>query len=188
MKTAEERFNDAMLGRFVETVKWVNELFNGKVTFCGSFGLVLNGKLKRPLKDLDVITEENYYGQPGKLPDPVHETFFGLHSTNDWGNSGQYWVNGNKVYCFKIEHAVHNVVVDVLYTGLPTDYDIVDFYGIKIRVEKPDAAIVAKIQYAQSPQLEYREKHESDLKAMGIDVSEFKKKTTTGFDNDDIPY
>jgi hypothetical protein len=46
----------------IDAVKWVNHQFEGQLMFGGSFSLVLNGKLRRYIGDIDIITFENHYG------------------------------------------------------------------------------------------------------------------------------
>jgi hypothetical protein len=94
MNVFERRLHDASMGNLIETVKWVHGVFEGRVTFCGSFGLILNGLISRPIKDLDIITDDNYYGQPNLLNDEVRASFLGRPDTLDtgvheWGNSGE---------------------------------------------------------------------------------------------------
>lgn len=160
----------------INSVHWANKHFpSGRVVFCGSFGLALNGLLDREIKDIDLLTEKNYYME--------------WNMEGREGNSGQFWVptaNKNRqilVKCFKLQ-SPDKITIDILHrTGdkeFEVEYTEVDFYGEKIFVETPQGAITAKQRYLQSDQLQYKDKHIADLreiesnlvlKAVPIEVS-----------------
>lgn len=155
----------------INSVHWANKYFpEGRIVFCGSFGLALNGLLNREIKDVDLLTEKNYYME------------YGMDGRE--GNSGEFWMptdNKNRqvlVKCFKLK-SPDNIVIDVLHrlnskrkeeNGFEVEYTEVDFYGEKILVETPQGAITAKKRYLQSDQLQYRDKHIADLEEIEINM------------------
>lgn len=142
----------------IEAALWIHNFFkqhDEEITFCGSFGLVFNGYLKRDVSDIDILTNTNFYG---------NFQFFGeLHQ--GVGNSGRFFVGGQEVFSTKLL-LPNRVIVDCLWKQAPIDFRIHKFNGIELQIENPIAAIEAKKQYLASPQLQLRGKHEADLKFM----------------------
>ena len=142
---------------FIDAVHKVNEKYKGNVVFCGSFGLVLNGLLDRPIKDIDVLTFENYFVSPER----------------ELGNSGVFDVGNIEVLCFK-EH-INNITIDTLYRNDSENikYSNIDFYNISIKVELPQSAILFKKQYIESNKDKSNfntEKHLKDLEDIKINL------------------
>jgi hypothetical protein len=141
----------------IDSVLWVNILFRGKVTFCGSLGLVLNGKLDRPIHDIDCITEEDLYGhfynEIGK---------YGMYTSN----SEKFELNGVEVKVFKII-SPWGVNVDVMFRHDGVEWERVFLESTSIKVEKPEVAIQVKKDYLKivnrTPNPEAVKKHTADL-------------------------
>ncbi len=134
------------------------------IIFCGSFGLVLNGLLHREVKDLDIITQKNYYGTGD---------FFGEYLVDiECGRSERFMVGKNRVVSFKL--LIDGISIDVLYNldENPT-YNVKCFDGLYINVEEPESAIKAKKGYLQNDRSVYSAiKHLKDLIYLGIDKYE----------------
>jgi len=150
-----------------EEIKSVVRLFESNYTdivYCGSFGLVMNGLLKRPVKDLDIITKENYYGT-GK--------FFGEYLIDiSSGRSEKFMVGKNRVVSFRLK--INDVYVDVLYNlDEKPNYSIKCLDGMYINVEDPESAIRAKKGYIEHDRSVHSIiKHLKDLIYIGIDKNE----------------
>lgn len=134
----------------IKGVHWLNKEFEGRIVFCGSFGLKLNNYIDRIVNDLDVFTEVMIYG----TKEAVYT--YGRES------SGRFQVNGEEVY--RVAGSTPNgVPVDYLWKNVPLEYDVVNFHGVDIKVEKPIHAINAKEQYIKSNETGNRDKHIQDL-------------------------
>lgn len=142
----------------VNTVLWVNTLFKGKVTFCGSFGLVLNGKLDRPIHDIDCITDVDYYGKSGY--DEIFQ--YGVCSSG----SEKFYVEGVLVKVFKI-YSPSGMGIDVMFRADGVKSEKRFFEYAEIKVERPESAIHIKENYLKilgsDPNPESYKKHSSDL-------------------------
>lgn len=176
----------------IDTVLCVNTLFRGKVVFCGSFGLVLNGKLDRPIHDIDCITDDCLYG-----------SFFELIGKYGLGtsNSEKFVVDGVPVCVFKLT-SPNGMGVDVMYRphGCKEGKKIWFHEGINpgadIRVEKPESAIEIKKNYLKianrTPNPEAAAKHMADLQFIGDQELHQKlyktEQETLDIDQDELPY
>ena len=157
----------------IDAVLWVNTLFRGWVTFCGSLGLVMNGKLARPVHDVDCITDHCWYGaffeQIGQ---------YGL----DTSNSEKFTVNGVLVCVFKLI-APNGINVDVMYRqdGCKGRANWITMNGrsAMVRIEDPESAIEIKRNYLKiadrTPNPESVAKHTADLEY--IDALENRKRS-----------
>ena len=125
-----------------------------EVVFCGSLGLVLNDKLHREVKDIDILVNENYYKMGG---------FFGELRTSEVSESHKFMVGKDTVLSFKLVFPVFDkkIKVDVLYnaTSEPIKYSLINLHDLGIKVEKPESAIGAKLGY-----IEHDLSHDSILK------------------------
>ena len=171
----------------LDAVLWVNTLFRGKVTFCGSFGLVAHGILHRPIHDIDCITDDNLYG--------VFYELIGQYGIGT-SNSEKFQVDGIWVLCFKLT-APNGINVDVMYRadGCKSQtawvHKLNDQYG-EIKIEKPESAIEIKRNYlnlaGRTPNTESAEKHKADLEYIDVwdkENQKFKKKKKSYDWNDD---
>lgn len=135
--------------QIIAAVKEIHQKLEGRCIFCGSFALKFHGLLDRLVKDLDVITED---------------TFYGTQASQDIlrsDSSGTFQLNGVFVNC---NHGSANgIKVDYFYRHDQTKFNVVEFYGIDIKVEIPLHAIEAKEQYLASPTTQNKEKHRQDL-------------------------
>lgn len=155
--------NAYLTEKIIDTILWVNTLFRGKVTICGSTGLVINDLLHRPIHDVDCITDENYYG-----------TFFEQIGQYGLGtsNSEKFTVKGVLVCCFKLI-SPNGITVDVMYRADGTkssnkmvySRDSRDTWG-DVKVEDPDSCLEIKRNYlnlTRTPNPESYAKHKADL-------------------------
>lgn len=128
------------------TVLWLNTVFKGKVTFCGSLGLKLNGKLTRKVHDIDCITDKDHYGiDPQKwLPKNIKDAFEVYQ-----GNSAKFKVNGVLVKCFKMT-SPQGIHVDVMYRPDGVKSTNHELNGKIIKVEVPESAIAVKKYYLKN--------------------------------------
>ncbi len=121
------------------------------VIFCGSFGLVYNGLLKRKVNDIDILVKEDYFHNNEFYPtlrinsDPSSETF----KMND-----DEWIDA-----FKVEFPIFDEFykVDVLYNKknyINSEFDTVNIDGIAVKIEKPKGAMQAKLRYLQNDKSE----------------------------------
>jgi len=113
------------------------------VVFCGSLGLVLNDKLHREVKDIDVLVTVNYHLEGG-----FYNSFRIGNST-----SHKFMVGKDEVLCFKLEFPIldKKIGIDVLYNkNVKPEFKIFDFFETKINVETPESAIKAKLLYIQN--------------------------------------
>lgn len=147
-----------------DTIKMIASV-HPNVVFCGSLGLVLRGLLKRNVKDIDILTLEDYYS---KNQDKFFFDFRSIKNTH----SQKFMVGGNEVKCFSLK--MNNVKVDVLHnTKTSPTYDIFDFDTVKIRVERPESAINAKKKYVVGDNSQVSVyKHLRDLILLGVDRQE----------------
>lgn len=144
----------------IDAVLWVNTLFRGKVTICGSTGLVINDLLHRPIHDVDCITDENWYGS---FFEAIGQ--YGLGTSN----SEKFEVNGVLVCCFKLV-APNGVTVDVMYRadGTKSTSKMIfsgDTWG-DVRVEDPGSCLEIKRNYlnlTRTPNPESYAKHKADI-------------------------
>lgn len=161
MKDYIDQPNQYLTQKIIDAIFWVNTLFRGKVTFCGSVGLVINNYLHRPIHDIDCITEENWYG-----------AFFegiGQYGLNT-SNSEKFEVNGVQVCVFKLL-APNGVTVDVMYRQDGCKSREVYLYDSKVagsvKVEVPESAMFIKRNYldrvGKAPSSEAAAKHQADL-------------------------
>jgi len=152
----------------VKLIHGLNKVFNGRIVFCGSFGLVYNNKLDREIGDIDAITFDNYYGGD----ENVVRWQNGINGfTRIPGESGSFSMDDRTVLCFRLEHDNKSMLpTDIMYVmgNYMPKYTEVDFHGTMIKIENPDGAIFAKKQYIDSPQLENRDKHKTDIEKIGI--------------------
>lgn len=148
----------------IEAVLWVNTLLRGKVTFCGSFGLVANDLLHRPIHDIDCISDDDLYGH---FFEEIGQ--YGISSSG----SAKFTLNGVLVKCFKL--VAHNGVhIDVMYRedGCKSERVLIDggghYCGGELRIEVPESAINVKRNYLnlgdRVPNPESFAKHTADLK------------------------
>lgn len=160
-------------------MKYINDNIVGAVkmiaavhpetVFCGSLGLVINGKLERNVKDIDVITDEDHYRENNFFP---HDRAKVIYHPNDEKPSHHFLVGKDTVSCFKLN--LNGVKVDVLYNEkIKPEYTIVDFDGMKIRVENPESAIkVKKLYVTNDKAITGVMKHLKDLILMDVDKDE----------------
>lgn len=124
--------------KIILTVLWVNKIFNGKVTFCGSFGLKLNGKIHREVHDVDCITDECYYGKnpieyfPAKIYNREN-FFYNVYK----GESAEFFVDGVLVKIFKLI-SPQGIHVDVMFRPDVTFSSLAQIKNTIIKVEKPE--------------------------------------------------
>lgn len=159
----------------VDAVKWVHNTFDGKVIFCGSFGLVLNGKLKRFVHDIDAFSEVDYLSDTTLWGKIKNGTYLGRIG------SGNFEMDNEPVSTIKFLVPNTIVTVDFFHRKTLPEYDIIEFDGLQIKVEKAQGAIDAKRQYVKSAQNGNRQKHIDDLNFMGVNDIEIDK-------NDDLPF
>jgi hypothetical protein len=142
--------NSKFTQEFINVVHKINDDYEGKVVFCGSFGLVLNGLLDREVHDIDVLTFENHYLTNNNKND------------RELGGSGKFMVGGKEVLRFK--RNVNGYDIDVLYKDDELKYSEQNFYNKIIKVEQPMQAVIAKKQYLESNANHVnKEKHLHDL-------------------------
>lgn len=128
------------------TVLWLNKIFKGKVTFCGSFGLAVNGLLNRPVQDIDCITDRCYFGEdPWEFLGEEHEKFYTISSDT----SAKFYVDGVLVKVFKL-NSPSGIKVDVMYREDLVSRETVKFCGERILVEDPASAIAVKKYYIEN--------------------------------------
>lgn len=129
-----------------ETVLWLNKIFAGRVTFCGSFGLAVNGLLNRSVHDIDCITEQNFFGKPpwGYLGDSWEDYY-----TSSADTSAKFYVDGVLVKVFKLT-SPSGIKVDVMYRPDIVCREMVKFCGERILVEDPESAIKVKKYYIEN--------------------------------------
>ena len=156
--------NEYISKDIANTVKMIAAV-HSDVVFCGSFGLVYNGLLQRQVKDLDIITEKDYFRK-----DAV-EFFF--HDRIKKNSTSEKFLVGDtliKAFCLML----NNTKVDVFYTGKKiSNYEVVDFDGVKIKVESPEKAIEAKKNYVLTDKYQINIlKHLKDLILLGVDRKE----------------
>lgn len=179
--------NMYLTSKVIGTIFWVNTLFRGKVTFCGSVGLVINNLLHRPIHDVDCITDENWYG-----------SFFGQYGLRT-SNSEKFEVNGVLVRCFKLT-APNGMNVDVMYRvdGCKgkSVYLSNDGNQGKVRVERPESCLEIKRNYlklvGRTANPESYAKHTADLEYVEALLKRRQKNSTDkavrdiedSFDND----
>lgn len=149
-------------------VKKIAEKFPDTV-FCGSFGLVINEKLKRDVVDLDILVDRDYYSQSG---------FFDEFRVSNVSNVGmfseKFMVGKNEVKSFRLFFPIFdkNVKVDVLYNKeFNPNYKLVDIdQNLTIKVETPESAIKAKLGYIINDKSQKSFlKHLKDLIYMEVD-------------------
>lgn len=152
--------NKFITKEITEAVLWVNTLFRGKVTFCGSFGLVMHNILERPIHDIDCITDTNWYGKP--FWDEI-----GQWGYTQASNSEKFTVNGVLVMVFKLT-APNGIGIDVMYREDGVKSNLAYLDGWEIKVEVPESAIDIKQNYlkilGRNSNLESAAKHQADLK------------------------
>lgn len=161
--------------KIIQVVKNI-VIYYPDVVFCGSFGLVLNGKLEREVKDIDVLVAKSYYNQGG--------FFDKLRVSNSCADSAIFMVGDEMVRSFKLKFD-NDVKVDVLYNESEKvpDFKEIIFDGIKIRVENPEGAINAKLKYVRSDKFpDVAIKHIKDLIYMEVD----KHKIIDAIDNSSL--
>ena len=124
-----------------------------EVVFCGSLGLVLNDKLHREVKDIDILVNNNYW---------KNGDFFNELRTSDISESHKFMVGKDIVLSFKLEFPIFDkkVKVDVLYNEKnKPKYNKFVLDNLGIKVEEPESAINAKLKY-----IEHDLSHDSILK------------------------
>lgn len=139
------------------------------VVFCGSFGLLLNGYLDRPIGDIDILTKEDHYtgGQ-------VDYHLLGDYRVSGTADSHKFMLGDTEVLSFKVR--VGELNIDIFYTSNELEYDEVDLgKGITILVEKPQYAIENKKLYVRSNRRS-SVKHKLDLDYMRDKVEVYKNK------------
>jgi len=143
---------------FLKVIKIIATKYPDSV-FCGSIGLIIRGKLFRTPKDIDILVSSNYYVLGG---------FFDKEREQEYNGSLQFLVGKDNVKCFKV--TINKLSVDVLYNECtPPVYDEIKFNSISLRVEKPEAAIKAKLLYIENDNSEISKmKHLSDLLIMEV--------------------
>ena len=125
-----------MWNNMIEAIEFISKNFPNFV-FGGSFGLYVNRLITRVPKDIDVITDVNYYG-----------TF--MHSDlkydADKTHSEKNSVNGVLVYYHSALYK--DIKIDFIYNTVrkPIFTEIM-FKDLMIKVETPEAAIEAKLRY-----------------------------------------
>jgi len=145
--------NDKFDSEIIKAVHEINHILQGRVVFAGSFGLKYYGLLNRVIKDLDVFTEDWYYGTQEA------ETELNRQS------SGKFCVNGKEVLCVHGKTS-NGIEVDYFYKHKePLVFNVVNFHGIDIRIEDPSFAIKAKEEYANNNSQDAFniQKHKDDL-------------------------
>jgi hypothetical protein len=156
----------------VKAVHEINTKLEGRGVFAGSFGLKYNGYLDRDIHDIDVFTEESWIGTAE------------AESVLNKSSSGSFTVGGINVKSIKGETS-NNILVDYLFKYQKLEYNVVDFYGVQIKIEKPEIAIKAKEDYLKrnSNPISNREKHEVDLRH----INQLNSEDIKNF-NDDLPF
>lgn len=142
------------------------------VVFCGSIGLYLNNKLHRPVGDIDIITQEDWFNPTEAVvnKDMAVTKFIMDNRRIANSTSHKFMVGKDEVSCFKIE--VNDIKVDVLHnSATPPTYTEAEIEpGLIIRVETPESAIRAKLGYVMYDQLIHSAtKHLKDLIYMDVD-------------------
>lgn len=129
---------------------------------CGSLGLYLNNRLKRAVKDIDLLTIPDWYGS-GLLS---------IYNTDEI-SSNTFSVNGENITCFKAAplgvkidflHFVGKDLKEFKYETVLIKMDGIEF---DMKIEDPEQAIKFKEYYIQAVGLpESIEKHKRDLKEL----------------------
>lgn len=170
--------------KIAKTVLWVNKIFKGKVTFCGSFGLRLNGKIDREVHDVDCITDKDFYGVKPWTYLPKKYDMLDVYD----GHSAKFEVNGVLVKCFKLK-SPQGITVDVMFRPDGIKSNVHEYNGQKIKVEMPESAMEVKKYYLdnwakmQGCTGQSFDKHKNDLESMGITYSPSSIGTS-----DDLPF
>jgi hypothetical protein len=155
--------------KIAKTVLWVNTIFKGKVTFCGSFGLKINGKIDREVHDIDCITDKDWYAiPPHKYIPKKFSSKDDFYQVMAIGNSAKFYVHGVLIKCFKLV-SPQGITIDVMYRPDGVHSSEHEFEGVKIKVERPESAIEVKHFYLENFQNmqgctgQSYEKHKQDL-------------------------
>ena len=147
----------------------VIKMLHGKdpeIIVVGSAGLAISGLLKRPVQDLDILVNKDYYHQPGG--------FFETH--RDFTRekpSMRFFLDDMEVNAFCLNFG--KIKVDVFYFPNPKfepKYSERGDMGTVIRIGDPMVAIKAKLAFIKKyPQSKEWGKHVQDLKDMNVDPS-----------------
>ncbi len=166
------------------------ELLN-RLTICGSLGLVLNSKLERIVKDVDILTKVDWYGTDHPLSN------FRDSDVNE-PVSHQFILDGIKITCLKVR--IFDTKIDILYNPKQTKGEEVELIteggiSIKVRIEDPEVALSFKQKYIVVHKTEEsRGKHLNDINMIKrrnlIDEEPYWDKTVLKqFDPaDDLPF
>ncbi len=131
------------------------------IIVCGSLGLVINGKLKRQVYDMDILIPYNAYHKP--------ELFFPEYRKNtEHSHSHKFLMGQTEVLVFKL--LMGDIKIDVMWNPKrEIQYEEVGFFGHRLKIEEPEGAISAKLNYVENDKhpVSFR-KHLMDLIAMGI--------------------
>jgi hypothetical protein len=115
------------------------------VIICGSAALVLQGLLKRPIHDIDVVSKKDYYSYGG---------FYNNLRANGPSESHEFLNENFTVRCFKVKFE-NGVNVDVFHSERPIHSTEIDTFGITFSIEFAKSAINAKIGYVKRTNSEY---------------------------------
>lgn len=129
---------------------------------CGSLGLVLNERLRRPVNDIDFLTIPDWYGRGGSLAPYCDDI--------DGNVSHRFEVDSLQITCWKVR--LFNIKIDLLHNARGTEFEEVELIidgniHIVAKIEKPEIAIAFKEKYRRADKSEQsREKHDKDLAAI----------------------
>lgn len=119
--------------------------------FCGSFGLMLHGKLDRDIDDLDVIVSGSDDLEILRVANYVE------------GRSKKFEVNGEIVHCNGA--IICKTDVDFFVSNAPTKWVQMEFEGLMIKVQTFEEILIYKEAIAKGD--DERSKHRGDLKHLG---------------------
>lgn len=171
-----------------------------ETVFCGSFGLILNNKLQRDVKDIDIIVKENYYSNNGDCDFFSNKRYI-FHAGGVEHDSNHFMVGKNSIKCFKLYF--DEIKVDVFYcenNDITPKYNKINIGGVDILVETPESAIKAKKEYVINDKSQNSIlKHLKDLIYMETDKNElvdlinnshlyYKKEKVVERSSDDLPF
>lgn len=127
---------------------------------CGSLGLYLNNRLKRAVKDIDLLTIKDWYGHGHPLT---------KYKTEE-EHSSIFSVNNDIITCWKSSplgikidflHFQDKPLTDFKYETVLVKMDDIEF---EMKIEEPEQAIKFKEYYIKAVGLpESIEKHKKDL-------------------------
>lgn len=167
--------NEILTPEKISAILKINEMFPDSV-FCGSLGLVLNGKLNRQVGDLDVITKGDWFNPSPLILDNAiggqveFMKEYRIPPGSEENTSHIFMVGKDTVSCWKMK--IDDVSVDMMHNrDTKPLWEEIDFFnGQKIKIETSESAIKAKLGYVIHDKLQHSAtKHLKDLILMDVD-------------------